>query len=495
MTKMRSFMGLVSLPLLAAAAGCQGAGDAPGGRPEGATAAAAAALADEGAELLARLNAIEGVEAVLNPPRVPGILEFALTIEQPTDHANPAGERFKQHVTIRHRSTGAPTVLGLSGYFGGNPARTFDTQLSLALGANHVFVEHRFFGQSAPASLDWKHLTIEQAAADDHRLVEALKPIYEGAWLSEGGSKGGMEAIYHRRFYPDDVAGTVAFVAPQIYGNDDPRFALFLEKVGTKDCRDRFVAAQREALARRDEIVPHMQQFAGDFGLPFDVLGFDLAFEHTIIESRFYLWQYRGGELCATVPQPGAPGEEFFNYFLEVAGLGWYLSDEDMASFAPFFYQASTELGYYGPSLGFRLHDLLEYPGTFYQSTYPPEVPEKLDPWAMPDIQFWLATKGERIMLIYGELDPWTAGAFALGQAKDSYRFTNAGGPHSTNLDDLSEADRAKAAAVLESWTGVKPQMPSAEGARALRASGELADDRELRDPRRAHFERRTRRR
>ncbi len=423
------------------------------------TAALVALTADGSAALLDRLNAIAGVEAKAlapTPSTPPGVLEFALTIDQPVDHANPSGEHFRQRLVLRHRGEGRPMSLALSGYDIGSGTRTFDTDVSALLGGNALLVEHRFYGASTPASRDFRLLTIEQDAADDHHIVEALKTIYGGPWVSEGGSKGGMTALYHRRFFPDDVAGTVAYVAPNSYGRDDPRYALFLEKVGDRDCRERLVGAQREALARRDELLAEMTEFAAFFGLTYDVLGMDVAFEHTIIESRFYFWQF-GNRACADIPPPGASAFDLFVFFLDVAGLGFYLADDELARFESFYYQASTELGYYGPSLGFRLHDLLEYPGTFSQSTYPPDVPKKFVPKAMPDIQLWLATQGRRVMLVYGETDPFTAGAFFLGNAKESYRFVNAGADHITGFAEMSDVDFATAVGALEAWTGVTP--------------------------------------
>ena len=48
-----------------------------------------------------------------------------------------------------------------------------------------------------------------------------LRPIYGAAWISTGASKGGMTVMYHRRFYPADVDGTVAYVAPQDVVNSE----------------------------------------------------------------------------------------------------------------------------------------------------------------------------------------------------------------------------------------------------------------------------------
>ena len=46
----------------------------------------------------------------------------------------------------------------------------------------------------------------------------------------------------------------------------------------------------------------------------------------------------------------------------------------------------------------------------------------------MADIATWVATEGERLLFIYGEYDPWTGGAFDLGDAADSYLFVDPAG-------------------------------------------------------------------
>ncbi|WNG31553.1 hypothetical protein F0U62_16010 [Cystobacter fuscus] len=70
---------------------------------------------------------------------------------------------------------------------------------------------HLLGGASRPASNDLGLLTVQQAAGDYHRVIGAFKPLYSGHWLTTGGSKGGLAAVFHRAFYPDDVDATVAY--------------------------------------------------------------------------------------------------------------------------------------------------------------------------------------------------------------------------------------------------------------------------------------------
>ena len=113
-------------------------------------------------------------------------------------------------------------------------------------------MEYRFFTPSRPKPADWSKLDIWQAASDQHRIFKALKKIYGKNWLATGGSKGGMTATYYRRFYPNDMDGTVAYVAPNDVRNDeDSAYDDFFEKVGTTECRDRL-----NAVAARDLRAP-----------------------------------------------------------------------------------------------------------------------------------------------------------------------------------------------------------------------------------------------
>jgi hypothetical protein len=73
----------------------------------------------------------------------------------------------------------------------------------------------------------------------------------------------------------------------------------------------------------------------------------------------------------------------------------------------------------------------------------------------MPDVQSWVSRSGQRLMFIYGEFDPWSAGAYELGSATDSFKFVAPQNNHGSNISDLRAADRDKALATLERWLGV----------------------------------------
>ena len=67
-------------------------------------------------------------------------------------------------------------------------------------------------------------------------------------------------AVYHRRFYPDDVAGTVAYVAPLSFGAPDHRYDAFLDGVQPAACRDAVRAVAVELLRNRWDGLLEMAQ-------------------------------------------------------------------------------------------------------------------------------------------------------------------------------------------------------------------------------------------
>ena len=425
--------------------------------------------------LLEQLQALPGVSVTELAPRA-GARQFQLLVTQPVDHAHPSGATFQQRVLIRSRGVGRPTTLDSTGYglFGSTPR---DNEISFLLAGNVIAVEHRYYEGSVPSPADPRYLTIRQAAADHHRIVQLLRPIFTGAWISTGGSKGGMTSIYHRRYYPGDVDATVAYVAPQSYTTDDPRYGLFLEHVGSAACRQRILDTQRMFLDRRAELMPIFEAQAADDGFTYDqVGGLDFAFEHAVEELRFAMWQYFGEELCAMLPGADAPAQLAALYLDGISGPGLLASDQALVDFGAYYYQAATQLGSYGPlSLDRHIRPRLEHPGTYRVERYSPLPITQVDPLSVPEVQLWLAARGERVMLVYGENDPWTAGGFALGNARDSFRYVVPGGNHGASISDLPEAQRTQALGVLARWAGVQPPVaPTAPSAPSASSASSL---------------------
>ncbi|OQX96278.1 MAG: hypothetical protein B6I20_14635 [Bacteroidetes bacterium 4572_117] len=178
---------------------------------------------NENLRIIEKLKAL-GVEFITESGDTLYRQTYKLMIEQPLDHNNPEGEKFMQKVYLSHFDLNKPVVFSIDGY-SANRNRIFE--LTKIIGANQVYVEHRFFGESKPQNYNWNYLDIKQAAADHHRVIELLKTIYKGKWVSTGISKGGQTTIFHRYFYPDDVDVSVPYVAPLCFSAQESRVLGF----------------------------------------------------------------------------------------------------------------------------------------------------------------------------------------------------------------------------------------------------------------------------
>jgi hypothetical protein len=423
-------------------------------------------------DILSLLSAIEGATVYEEFAFTDGYRRFHIAYEQPVDHADPDGPRFTQMLTLMHRDVNAPMVLVSTGYH--DFLHGALTEPAVLLEANQVVIEHRYYGESRPKPLDWSLLDIEQAAGDHHRVVEALQPIYTGPWISTGASKGGMTSIFHRRFYPDDVTATIAYVAPLNYSPDDTRYESFFDQLsqadGAGDCVQRVRNVQRQGLIRRNELLPYFAAMAMDMGYTFERAGgLEPAFEMGVVELEWTFWQYGGPNSCSTVP-PETATIDLIADFIDASRVVWAMSDQEAGLFEAYYYQALTEIGY--PSVPYaHLADLLLFDYENGLALLAPDgVAATYDPEAMLDVADWLASEGERIILIYGARDPWSAGAMALGNAVDSYSFTAPDASHGARLGDLLPEDSERVIDLLRGWAGVTGTFAVTLGEQGLAA-------------------------
>jgi hypothetical protein len=164
---------------------------------------------------------------------------------------------------------------------------------------------------------------------------------------------------------------------------------------------------------------------------------------------------------CNAIPATTATDAQVYAFLDGTVQLESY-GDEQVSYFTPYYYQAATELG--APAAkDAHLLSLLKHRETYNLDTYLPasERPSHLDAQAMVDIQTWVKTEGKGIMFIYGEYDPWSAGAFELGAASGSYAFVAPQDNHGASIGSLGAADQDKALTVLAGWMGA-PVQPMA---------------------------------
>ncbi|GAA0523414.1 tripeptidyl aminopeptidase [Saccharopolyspora subtropica] len=416
---------------------------------------AGAAPADD---IRQRLEAVPGLTIVAERPAESGFRLFDLTFTQPADHRHPDVGTFQQRLTLLHRGLDRPTVLHTSGYeLPGTMNRTEPTRL---VDGNQVDLEHRFFTPSRPEPADWSDLDIWQSATDQHRVVQALRAVYQQEWITTGASKGGMTAVYHRYFYPDDVDGTVAYVAPNDVDNDQDRYDEFLARVGTDPaCRAALTAVQREALLRREEMLATFRASADAEGLTFDrIIGdIDRGLELVVLDAPFAFWQYRGQQDCAKVPATTASTDEIYRFFDETVQFSFY-TDQGIEPYVPYYYQSGTQLGW--PHVNDEpLADLLHHRELSQpRNLVPREIPMRFEQGVMRQVDAWVREQGAELMFVYGERDPWSAEPFELGPGtRDSYRYLVPGANHGAQIAGLPPEQRAEAESAVRRWADVVP--------------------------------------
>jgi hypothetical protein len=387
----------------------------------------------------------------------PFIEKYLLYVEQPLDHDDPDSPTFRQRVFVMLRDRQAPVVFTTEGY-AADYAETaaFKSELSGYLQANEVVVEHRYFGASVPVEPVWKYLTVANAAADHHRVIGLLKPFFDGRWVSTGISKGGQTAMFHRSFYPDDVDATVGYVCPLNFSIEDRRCYTFLQQVGSGECRDRIHDFQEMLLCNKDKYFQAFLEKAEEAGKHYSI-GDTAAYELTALEYSFAFWQW-GLMPCDSIPGAEASPIKVIAHLDQVAGLDW-VSDEGIDGFRPFFYQALTEIGFYGYDLAAfeGCVDALHDPSFMF--TCPPETDCFYEPATMEKVDNFVRHHGNNMLFIYGEYDPWSAPAVQISGKTNSFALFKPGGSHLTRIGNLPEELRSQVLETLAGWLGceIKP--------------------------------------
>ncbi|AZM49213.1 aminopeptidase [Streptomyces sp. WAC 06738] len=406
-------------------------------------------LRDDGIE--DALRALPGLRVIEELPGAgPGDRFFVLGLRQPVDHSDRTAGTFEQRLTLLHTATDRPMVLYTTGY--GAVLTPRRTEPATVLSGNQLQVEHRYFGASRPPTAGYAHLTIRQAADDHHRVVRLFRPLYPAAWISTGGSKGGMASVYHRRFHPHDVDGTVAYSAPNnVDDRDDSAYVRFLAHVGTAETRAALERVQREALLRRTELVARYEEWAASTGDTFHIIGSaEKALEIAVLRTPFMFWQYGDGKTPAAIPTPAASTNAIYAWLHDTAQLPVY-ADAVATHYVPYFYQLGTQLGYWEAPTR-HLSDLARHPDAMRPRSFVPrDIPLHFDATAMPDIDHWVRRHGTRLLFVNGAQDPFAAEPFHPG-GRDARTLWAPHASHNVRFDDLPAADRDHALATVKRW-------------------------------------------
>jgi len=372
---------------------------------------------------------------------------WEVLLPQPVDHDHPGRGSFLQRLWVSYRDDRAPVVFVTEGY---SAPANYVSELARITGANQIIVEHRYFGRSLPDTLDWHYLTIRQAAADHHRIYQLFHSVWKGKWISTGISKGGQTTMYYRYFYPEDADICVPYVGPLNHAAVDPRIFTFLDTVGSPECRKKIRTFQMEVLKRRKELFPFFQAWSKEKGYTWRRAGGDsAAYEYAVMEYPFSFWQW--GMDCGKIPEKGQPAPTLFEY---LAGTGTleYFSDEGIRRYEAFYYQALSELGYYGYRSSLYAGEIRNVEDTTFLFAVPRGSHPHYDPAVMDRVEAFLQNRGDHFIYIYGGQDTWSATAVRLHGPARALEVFSPGGCHATRIRTLPPAMQQQVLDTLEQW-------------------------------------------
>lgn len=389
---------------------------------------------------------IKEVRTLQNESTFERIIE--VLIEQPIDHRNPEGESFMQRVYISHVDPSLPVVMVTAGY---DAKYYYTSEITAELRCNQIMVEHRYFGKSTPDSLYWQYLDTWQAATDHHMIVSLFKELYPEQWISTGISKGGQTVIYHSYYYPEDVDVRVPYVAPLNFGVEDERIYSFLDHVGSPKERRKVKKFQKMALKNQEDYLDAFKAFSEKKGYSYELVGgVEKAFEYCVLEYSFAYWQW-GYVPSKKIPGKAAQSEEIIEHMNRVAGFD-YFSDQFIVEFRPFFYQALTEMGYYGYDLEVFEKYLKHVDNPIFTFTIPESVDLSFNEELSVDLQLYLNEEAENYIFIYGEYDTWSATAVTSIGDSNSKIFFKEGGSHRTRINNMPKEQKEEVYTTLGSF-------------------------------------------
>jgi hypothetical protein len=373
---------------------------------------------------------------------------YELFIYQPLDHTDLSRGTFYQKAYLTHKGFDRPMIMHTDGY---EVDENSLDDLAILLDANQLFIEHRYFGESMPDSLDYTYLTARQAAEDHHYINSLFRPHYKGKWLSTGYSKGGVASILYKYYFPEDVDLAVPMVAPINNSLEDKRIYKFLDTVSTSECRERIRDFQVRLFEERESVLDMIDLYLHGTGEEYGMMSLEEIFEVVMLELPFSFFQY--GRSCDSIPSAKSPLAEAVKYMIKVIDPYAYV-DSDLIIYEPHYYQSASELGYYSfKTKPFKAYLEVLPTDKNYSAILLPGI-EQTVPFNedfLKDLHDWLEKEGDDFIYMYGTLDTWTACAVPENRKVDSDWFMLPGKDHNnTSISNLSERERDRFISILE---------------------------------------------
>ena len=384
---------------------------------------------------------------------------YELKIKQPLDHGDPEQGFFHQKVFLTHAGYDRPTVMVTEGYSRNNN-RVYE--LTEFINANQIGVEHRFFGESLPDPLNYDYLNLEQATADLHHIRELFRNIYSGKWVSTGISKGGATTIFYRYYYPEDVDVSVPYVAPINNAFEDQRLYDFLDTIGSDDCREKIRSFQLQLLENREKVLPLLKFYSLGANADYTYLTIEEAFEYAVLEYPFSFWQY--GYSCDEIPNGSTSIEEIVEYLNEVSNITFF-SDGLIDTYGAHYYQAATEMGYYGYETKDFEDLLIALPTDInpHATFLPNKMTAAFDGKVLKGVNEWIEKEDNKFIYINGGIDTWSATAVPQSDKDNSKWFFMAGKHHgNARITEMTKSEKELLISTLEKWLSIKieTEMP-----------------------------------
>jgi hypothetical protein len=367
---------------------------------------------------------------------------YEIWVDQPIDHLNRFSPTFKQQIIVGINDSKAPVVMFTEGYALGKI-----TKPEFVKNGNVIYVEHRFYGKSKPDSIDWKFLTIKQAAYDLHVIHELFSKVLKGRWLTTGASKSGQTAIAYKMYFPKDADATIAYVTPVKSSADDIRITDYLNSLLKSDCGKRVSAFQRFILLNKAVMYNEFEKYTRDKKYTFNKIGPQKAFEYIILEFPFSFFQNCND--CRLIPDTLSDPAKIIEELVSVVPTKFY-SDGFLPKLEPSFYMFYHELGYYEydtKSLKLLLSD-----STYCNSIFSPEPQLKFDNSYLMELNKFISDpNAERLIFIYGEKDPYTGAQPSLTN-KNCLKMTVKNGCHKSRIEELSQDQKKTVYKQLSDW-------------------------------------------
>jgi len=371
---------------------------------------------------------------------------YTIFIKQLIDAEDPAKGSFYQKVYLVNVDASLPVVMVTEGY---TANRNYISEPAKILKCNQLIVEHRYFGESAPDSLNWSKLTTKNAAADHHHIYEVFSDYYSNKWISTGISKGGQTSIFYKYYYPDDMYISMPYVAPLNLEQEDVRINWFLRHVGTDEENAVILKYQRMMLENFDSIFPLFKKAAIEKKEVFAVND-TMAYEFMVLEFPFSFFQW-GSMDVEDIPGQMLSAEDMMKPMNKLGLVNFYFKST-VDGLMPFMVQAYRELGYYD----YDLDSLKPYLRKIENSSNIAFVPEELrfdyDPKIMNKVYDFIHNKGDRMIFIYGELDPWFSTSVNPDSRTNAIKLVLSGGSHATRLRHFSPEINEMIIKQLNEW-------------------------------------------